>query len=263
MERFENVMTVSYRWVRILLTNDDGVHAPGLAAITEALSKWARDATQGDHELVVVAPLANHSGASAAVGTVYERETIAYRAVHIPGAEDVDAFGVDAPPALATIVAVLGAFGPKPDLIVSGVNLGANVGRSVPSGPERNWGSAGWRFRFARAWTRPPGRPQWPLPLRSCQASSRHRHQRSSTSTSRRCRSASSAESGGVASDRAASSRLHGPRTATTAPWARSVAKHAMARSAWTSEQPSRRWAAPAERIPMTTRRSSPLATPP
>ncbi|SRR5579875_776260 len=131
MERFENVMTVSYRWVRILLTNDDGVHAPGLAAITEALSKWARDATQGDHELVVVAPLANHSGASAAVGTVYERETIAYRAVHIPGAEDVDAFGVDAPPALATIVAVLGAFGPKPDLIVSGVNLGANVGRSV------------------------------------------------------------------------------------------------------------------------------------
>ena len=36
--------------------------------------------------MVVVAPLANHSGAGAAVGTVYEREAIAYRSVRLPGA---------------------------------------------------------------------------------------------------------------------------------------------------------------------------------
>lgn len=113
--------------MRILLTNDDGVHAPGLAAITRALDAWAG----AGHELVVVAPLANHSGASAAVGTVYEREAISYRRVRIPGAERVDAYGVDAPPALAVLAGTLGGFGERPDVVVSGINLGVNVGRSV------------------------------------------------------------------------------------------------------------------------------------
>jgi 5'-nucleotidase len=118
---------VSYWRVRVLVTNDDGVHAPGLAAITAALARWARD----EHEVVVVAPLANHSGASAAVGTVYERESISYRRVVIPAAEAVPTYGVDAPPALAVLVGVLGGFGPRPDIVVSGINLGVNVGRSV------------------------------------------------------------------------------------------------------------------------------------
>lgn len=113
--------------MRVLVTNDDGVHAPGLAAITRELARWAGD----EHEVVVVAPLANHSGASAAVGTVYEREAISYRRVTVPGADSVPAFGVDAPPALAVLVGTLGGFGPRPDIVVSGINLGVNVGRSV------------------------------------------------------------------------------------------------------------------------------------
>jgi 5'-nucleotidase len=116
--------------VRLLVTNDDGVHAPGLAAITRALAGWAAGA-QEPHEVVVVAPLANHSGASAAVGTVYERESISYRRVRVPGAEGIPTYGVDAPPALAVLVGVLGGFGPRPDIVVSGINLGVNVGRSV------------------------------------------------------------------------------------------------------------------------------------
>jgi 5'-nucleotidase len=116
--------------VRVLVTNDDGVHAPGLAAITRALAQWSRDEEER-HEIVVVAPLANHSGASAAVGTVYEREAISYRRVRIEGAEDVPTYGVDAPPALAVLVGTLGGFGPRPDIVVSGINLGVNVGRSV------------------------------------------------------------------------------------------------------------------------------------
>lgn len=116
--------------MRVLVTNDDGVHAPGLAAITRALAAWAGGAEE-HHEIVVVAPLANHSGASAAVGTVYERESISYRRVRVPGAEGVPSYGVDAPPALAVLVGVLGGFGPKPDIVVSGINLGVNVGRSV------------------------------------------------------------------------------------------------------------------------------------
>ncbi len=114
--------------VRILVTNDDGVHAPGLAALVRALAAWTGS---NGHELVVVAPLANYSGAAAAVGTVYEREAIAFRRVRIEGVEGVDVFGLDAPPALTAIVGVYGAFGPRPDIVVSGINLGVNVGRSV------------------------------------------------------------------------------------------------------------------------------------
>ncbi len=116
--------------MRVLVTNDDGVHAPGLAAITRALARWSRDA-QERHEIFVVAPLANHSGASAAVGTAYEREAVSYRRVRIEDAEDVPTYGVDAPPALAVLVGALGGFGPRPDIVVSGINLGVNVGRSV------------------------------------------------------------------------------------------------------------------------------------
>jgi 5'-nucleotidase len=81
--------------------------------------------------VVVVAPLENHSGASAAVGTVYERDSIAYRKVVIEGAEAIPTYGLDASPALSVIVGALGAFGPRPDIVVSGINAGVNVGRSV------------------------------------------------------------------------------------------------------------------------------------
>ncbi len=111
------------------MTNDDGVHAPGLAALAHALGAWAQEGP--DRSVIVVAPLANHSGASSAVGTVYERSSIAYRAVRVPGAEGVPAYGLDASPALTVIIGALGGFGPRPDLVVSGINLGANVGRSV------------------------------------------------------------------------------------------------------------------------------------
>ncbi len=111
------------------MTNDDGVHAPGLAALAHALGEWVQEGP--DRSVIVVAPLANHSGASSAVGTVYERSSIAYRAVRVPGAESVPAYGLDASPALTVIIGALGGFGTRPDLVVSGINLGANVGRSV------------------------------------------------------------------------------------------------------------------------------------
>jgi len=117
--------------VRILVTNDDGVHAPGLAELVRALGSWMDARPREERQVVVVAPLSNHSGASAAVGTVYERETVSYRSVGIVGAEHVPTYGLDASPALSVIIGCLGAFGPKPDLVVSGINLGVNVGRSV------------------------------------------------------------------------------------------------------------------------------------
>ena len=121
--------------MRILVTNDDGVGAPGLAALTRALVRWTKEAggeTPGaPHEIVVVAPSSNYSGAGAAVGSVTEGTAIAYQRAIVEGAETVEAFGLDASPALSVIAGALGAVGPKPDLVLSGINHGVNVGRSV------------------------------------------------------------------------------------------------------------------------------------
>ena len=113
--------------MRILVTNDDGVFAPGIAALAGGLSTAFGD----EHELLVVAPLVDHSGAGAAVGAVYERESIPYEAVQVHGLEHVPTYGIDGTPALAAILACIGGFGERPDLIVSGVNHGTNAGRSA------------------------------------------------------------------------------------------------------------------------------------
>jgi len=116
------------------VTNDDGVDAPGLAALTRALVGWAESAAASGgprHEIVVMAPSSNYSGASAAVGSVSEGTRIAYRRAAVSGAEGVDAYGLDASPALSVIAGALGAVGAKPDLVLSGINHGVNVGRSV------------------------------------------------------------------------------------------------------------------------------------
>jgi 5'-nucleotidase len=120
--------------VRILVTNDDGVNAPGIAALTRALVEWSdKSAAEGGprHEIVVVAPSSNYSGAGAAVGTVTDGTRIIYQRARISGAEDVEAYGLDASPALSVIAGALGAVGGKPDLVLSGINHGVNVGRSV------------------------------------------------------------------------------------------------------------------------------------
>jgi 5'-nucleotidase len=121
--------------MRILVTNDDGVSAPGLAALTRALVHWTKEAAGGGpaapHEIVVVAPSSNYSGAGAAVGSVTDGTAIPYQRAVVEGAESVEAYGLDASPALSVIAGALGAVGPKPDLVLSGINHGVNVGRSV------------------------------------------------------------------------------------------------------------------------------------
>jgi len=118
--------------MRILLTNDDGVLAPGIAAMARAVAGWIADCPEGDErEAVIVAPDRNYSGMSSAVGDVFDFPTVRYERHVIAGAEGIRAYGVEAPPALCAIIGSLGSFGMRPDLIVSGINAGANVGRSV------------------------------------------------------------------------------------------------------------------------------------
>jgi len=110
--------------LRILVTNDDGVRAPGIAAL-------AAVAAETGHDCVVVAPMVDYSGAGAAVGPVHSRDGIDYEAHAIEGLDGVPSYGIDGPPALAVILACVGAFGPRPDILLSGINHGVNVGRSA------------------------------------------------------------------------------------------------------------------------------------
>jgi 5'-nucleotidase len=111
--------------VRVLVTNDDGIDSPGLAV----LARVARDAGA---EVLVAAPHRQYSGASASL-TAQEVDgrlvLVDRRPPDLP--DGVEAFGVKAAPALIAFVASYGAFGERPDLVLSGVNLGANTGRAT------------------------------------------------------------------------------------------------------------------------------------
>ncbi len=118
--------------MKILLTNDDGVMAPGIAALARAVSTWIEACPAGEErEALIVAPDRNYSGMSSAVGDVFDYPTVRYERHHIAGADNIATYGLEAPPALCAILGALGSFGLKPDLVISGINAGANVGRSV------------------------------------------------------------------------------------------------------------------------------------
>ncbi len=105
---------------RILVTNDDGIDSVGLHVLARMLTEIA--------EVTIVAPDQEYSGAGAAIGALHIMQPEA----HLVGIDGIDtSWAVSGPPALCVMFARLGAFGPLPDLIVSGINPGANVGRSV------------------------------------------------------------------------------------------------------------------------------------
>ena len=97
--------------MRILLSNDDGYFAPGLAALAAALS------TLG--EIVVVAPEQNRSGASNSL--TLDRPLFLKQAAN--GFHFVNGTPTD-----CVHLAITGMLDGLPDIIVSGINLGANMG---------------------------------------------------------------------------------------------------------------------------------------
>jgi len=104
----------------LLLTNDDGIDSVGLHVLARAMRR------HGD--VLIVAPDTEYSGAGAALGALHLIRPEVYE-VAVEGIER--AYSVTGPPALCTMFAALGAFGAVPDLVVSGINPGANVGRAV------------------------------------------------------------------------------------------------------------------------------------
>ncbi|MER6586060.1 5'/3'-nucleotidase SurE [Micromonospora chalcea] len=109
---------------RVLVTNDDGVHAPGIRAL-------ARAAYERGLDVVVAAPRHEASGMSAALSAVTEDGRLVFGETELNGLPDVPAYAVAASPAYIAVLAGLGVFGPVPDLLLSGINRGANAGHAV------------------------------------------------------------------------------------------------------------------------------------
>ncbi|HVM54940.1 MAG TPA: 5'/3'-nucleotidase SurE [Acidimicrobiales bacterium] len=110
--------------MRLLVTNDDGIHAPGIHALARAMARTG-------HEVVVAAPRDDMTGYGAALGAFSVDGTIDVAEVDLPGLDGVPGFEVVGPPALCVMAARLGGFGEPPDLVVSGINPGANTGRAT------------------------------------------------------------------------------------------------------------------------------------
>jgi 5'-nucleotidase len=105
---------------RLLLTNDDGIRSPGLHALARALAE--------DHDVLVVAPSSDVSGAGTSMGAL---DAAAPTRLHRQDLDGIEAYGIDGPPGLAVLAAALGAFGDRPDIVVSGPNAGFNTGTSI------------------------------------------------------------------------------------------------------------------------------------
>ena len=104
--------------MRILLTNDDGIYAPGLEALHTALGKLG--------EVTVVAPFLEQSGVS---HTITYLTPVLVKEIF----KDGRLFGraVQGTPADCVRLAMLEFCDPQPDLVVSGMNAGANAGINV------------------------------------------------------------------------------------------------------------------------------------
>jgi 5'-nucleotidase len=110
--------------VRVLITNDDGIDSPGLVALAEV-------ARARGHDVLVAAPCWDSSGASSSVTGVGTGGEVATEPRSWPDWPEGSVLAVDATPALIALVAVHERFGPRPDVVLSGINRGANSGRAI------------------------------------------------------------------------------------------------------------------------------------
>lgn len=97
--------------MKILISNDDGYRAPGIEALANALAPIA--------DITVVAPESNRSGSSNSL--TLDRPLRVYRSPN-------GIFSVNGTPSDCVHIALTGLLPQRPDLIVSGINQGQNMG---------------------------------------------------------------------------------------------------------------------------------------
>ncbi|CAI0559534.1 unnamed protein product [Linum tenue] len=119
--RMENSVSISdHHLPTVMITNDDGIDAPGLRSLVRVLVSSRR------FHVLVCAP---DSEKSAVSHSITWRHPISAQRVEIDGAT---AYGVSGTPADCTSLGISGALFPSvPDLVVSGINMGSNCGYHI------------------------------------------------------------------------------------------------------------------------------------
>ena len=103
--------------MNILLTNDDGIDSPGLLLLAEALRKRGKD------RVLVLAPDRDRSGVSDSISFLKDPLR-----VHLCGP---DTWSCSGTPADCVILSLLEGLPEKPDMVISGINRGANLGNDL------------------------------------------------------------------------------------------------------------------------------------
>lgn len=113
----------------ILLTNDDGIEAPGLRELLAALHPLAR--------VSVLAPDHNWSAAGH-TKTMHKPLRVTHQPLSLdgnadtgPGRAEVEAYTTTGTPSDCVALALLGVLPDRPDLVVSGINQGGNLGHDL------------------------------------------------------------------------------------------------------------------------------------
>jgi len=101
--------------MRIIVTNDDGVYSPGILALAEVASKFG--------EVRIVAP---HAEMSSAAHSITASRPLTYKRTPI---KDIEAYRVNGTP--ADCVALGLHHWERVDVVLSGINLGSNLGNSI------------------------------------------------------------------------------------------------------------------------------------
>ncbi|MDQ0208498.1 5'/3'-nucleotidase SurE [Alkalicoccobacillus murimartini] len=105
--------------MKILVTNDDGIFSPGVAALVEVLQHFG--------EPIVVCPDQKKSGVSHSVTL---RQPLKATVVKVFG-ENVKSWAVNGTPADCIRLGLDVLLNEKPDFVISGMNVGATVGRDI------------------------------------------------------------------------------------------------------------------------------------
>ncbi len=104
--------------MHILVSNDDGIFAPGLKALAMTMREFGR--------VTVIGPEENQSANG-------HRKTLTkpLRVTPVQIGDGLEAFSTDGAPADCVAIALIGLLGTKVDMVVSGINRGANLGQDL------------------------------------------------------------------------------------------------------------------------------------
>ena len=106
--------------MKILITNDDGIYASGIFEIAKVLSK--------DHHVTVIAPDRQKSACAHAI--TMDKPLVLHE-VSLNGLNECDCYALNGTPADCVKIGLESGIFEKPDIVISGINQGANLGTDV------------------------------------------------------------------------------------------------------------------------------------